>query len=158
MPSGQFTPKQSHLRFFSCFYSLYFSSFSNISSCSIPVTSPVLPPTSFDSWNGFKLVGDNIDKNVRASYQRIGHTTQSLHYFHSYALLDRIDFSGLSDEPPPPSIVDPLTFLPLEEDISLVESDIVTLISRKVILYIIHIHILYIFLFMQDFGPTCCAI
>ena len=105
LPSGQFTPKQSHLRFFSCFY-------------------------SFDSWNGFKLVGDNIDKNVRASYQRIGHTTQSLHYFHSYALLDRIDFSGLSDEPPPPSIVDPLTFLPLEEDISLVESDIVTLISR----------------------------
>ena len=100
------------------------------SSCSVPVTSPVLPPTSFDSWNGFKLVGDNIDKNVRASYQRIGHTTQSLHYFHSYALLDRIDFSGLSDAPPPPSIVDPLTFLPLEEDIYLVESDNVTLISR----------------------------
>ena len=55
-----------------------------------------------DNWHGFKLVGDNIDKNVRASYQCIFHTTQSLHYFHSYAVLDSIDFSGLSDELPHP--------------------------------------------------------
>ena len=88
------------------------------------------PPALSTSWKGFKLVGDNVDKNVRASYQRIGHSTQSLHYFHAYAALDRVDFSGLSDEPPPPSIVDPLSFLPSEDDISMVERDMCTLISR----------------------------
>ncbi len=62
---------------------------------SIPVSSPVPPTTSFDSWNGFKLAGDNIDKKFRASYQRI---RQSMHYFHSYALA--IGQGRLSDEPP----------------------------------------------------------
>ena len=70
-----------------------------------------------------------MDKNVHASYQCIGHSTQSLHYFHTYAALDRVDFSGLSDEPPPLSIVDPLSFLPSEDDISVVERDMCTLIS-----------------------------
>lgn len=85
---------------------------------------------SLDHWKGFKLVGDNIDKNVRASYQRIGRTTRSLHYFHTYAVLDRVDFSGLSDEPLPPSIVDPLSFLPSDRDKNVVERDMIVLMSR----------------------------
>ena len=51
------------------------------------------------SWRGFKLVGDNIDKNVRRSFQRSDRTTKSLHYFHTYALLDRIDLTRFSDQP-----------------------------------------------------------
>jgi len=39
-------------------------------------------------WNGFKIVGDNIDKNVRPSFQRAQHQTKSLHYFNSYAVRD----------------------------------------------------------------------
>ena len=43
-----------------------------------------------------KIVGDNIDKTVKARYMRTGsHRNQSLHYFHSLALRSRIDFSHL---------------------------------------------------------------
>ena len=55
---------------------------------------------SINCWNGFKLIGDNIDKNIYQSFQRLNYGTKSLHYFHPFALLDRVDFSGLSDEPP----------------------------------------------------------
>ena len=48
-------------------------------------------------WTGFSIIGDNIDKNVNPSFQRLHYSTQSLHYFHSYACLDRIDFSNLDD-------------------------------------------------------------
>ena len=41
---------------------------------------PVLPP-----WDGFKLVGGNIDKKIHPLDQRVHCQTQSLHYFHLYA-------------------------------------------------------------------------
>ena len=47
----------------------------------------------------YKLYGDNTDKIVHQRYMRSDiHGTISLHYFHSYAIADRIDFSGLSEE------------------------------------------------------------
>ena len=49
------------------------------------------------TWDGFKLVGDNIDKNIRPSEQRIDRQTRSLHYFHSFAVRDRVNFSNTSD-------------------------------------------------------------
>ena len=40
----------------------------------------------------FKLVGDNnIDKNVKPDDMRHDNQSKSLHYFHTYALSDRID-------------------------------------------------------------------
>ena len=78
-----------------------------------------------NEWKGFKIIGDNIDKNIHRSYQ-----TQSLHYFHACAVLDRVDFSGPSDEPPQPSLVDPLEFLPSQSDVTLVKQDFAILISR----------------------------
>jgi len=36
-------------------------------------------------WNGFKLVGDNIDKNYRQSFHRVDKKTTSIHCFHHYA-------------------------------------------------------------------------
>lgn len=48
--------------------------------------------------HGYKIVGDNIDKVVKPRYMRVDHQSKSLHYFHSYAVRDRIDFSQLSDE------------------------------------------------------------
>ena len=52
---------------------------------SLPASSPKLV------WNGFKIVGDNVDKNVRPTFQR---SNQSLHHFHSYAVKDRVNLSG----------------------------------------------------------------
>lgn len=47
----------------------------------------------FTQWKGFKIIGDNVDKSVRARHQTLTTTDQSLHYFHSVAVMDRVDFS-----------------------------------------------------------------
>ena len=64
---------------------------------------------------GYKIIGDNIDKNVRSRYSNIcmyslilnnnryireGNQTLSLHCYNSYAVRDRTDISGYSDEIP----------------------------------------------------------
>ena len=46
----------------------------------------------------YKLVGDNIDKNVKPREMRSDHQTRSLHYFHTYAVRDRVDMSSYSDD------------------------------------------------------------
>ncbi len=51
-------------------------------------------------WTGFKIIGDNLDKNVHPNFMRLSSQTKSLHFFHAYAALDRIDFSGLSESTP----------------------------------------------------------
>ena len=80
-------------------------------------------------WTGFKLVGDNVDKNVRQSFQRIDRMTRSLHYFHSYAVLDRIDLSGLSDHQEVKEI-DAYTLLPNSEDLKIMKNAFEVLVSR----------------------------
>ena len=50
-------------------------------------------------WSGFKIVGDNLDKTVKPRHMRSDNQNKSLHYFHSMAVKDRIDFSSLSDTP-----------------------------------------------------------
>lgn len=46
------------------------------------------------------LTGDNTDKNVPPRDMTLQHQTKSFHYFHAYAALSRIDFTGLSKETP----------------------------------------------------------
>ena len=46
----------------------------------------------------FKLVGDNIDKNIHPRDIRTDHQGKSLHYFHTYAVQEHVD-SGVSDLP-----------------------------------------------------------
>lgn len=101
-------------------------------SCSMPDDSEqgVISVQWRDTWNGFKIVGDNIDKTVRASFQRIDHSTRSFHYFHMYATLDRVEFSGLSDKTPSVTVVEPLSLLPSEQDMVLVKKDMSIIISR----------------------------
>ena len=49
----------------------------------------------------YKLVGDKIDKGVKARYMRADkYHNKSLHYFHSYAMASRIDFSKFSNVKP----------------------------------------------------------
>ena len=48
----------------------------------------------------YQLCGDNPDKNVKQRHIRIGDSgTKSLHYFHSFAVRDRIDFSDMAERP-----------------------------------------------------------
>ena len=96
----------------------------NIEPESVQQTSSTLP-----KWHGFKLVGDNIDKNVRPSFSRSDKSTQSLHCFHYYAALDRVNLSSFSDATPNME-VDAEKLLINQEDIAQLQSDAVTLISR----------------------------
>ncbi len=47
----------------------------------------------------YHLVGDNVDKGIKQRYMRVGTSKpDDIHYFHSYAVGDRIDFMNLSDQ------------------------------------------------------------
>ena len=48
---------------------------------------------------GYKIVIDNIDKNVKPRNMRVDAQTKSLHYVQMYSVKDRIDFGKLSDIP-----------------------------------------------------------
>ena len=85
-----------------------------------------------NTWCGFRIVGDNIDKNVHRSFQRIEMQTQSLHYFHCYAVRDRIDLSGYSDCPPQRPVIESTTLLPSSCDITKVRQECETLVARYV--------------------------
>ena len=65
---------------------------------------------------GFGMVGDNVDQNVRPSFQRGDMQTESWHCFHSYAVVDRVDISHLSDEPSA-TVVSPDSVLPNSSDL-----------------------------------------
>ena len=45
----------------------------------------------------FKIVGDNIDKTVRPRDMRSDYQARSLHYFHAYAVQDRLNMDTLDD-------------------------------------------------------------
>ncbi len=85
-----------------------------------------------EKWERYKLVADSIDKNFRASYQRIDRTSQSFHYsnFHVYGVLDRVDFYGISDVVQGNYTVDPVSVLPNDADLLRVKRDMCLLISR----------------------------
>lgn len=90
---------------------------------------PYVPPPG---WFGFKIVGDNIDKAIKPRHETIHRHGQSLHYFHSFAVLDRIDFSFLSAEP---SQLDPTLFpaemlLPSSEELDGIKKSFSILIAR----------------------------
>ena len=86
---------------------------------------------------GYRICGDNIDKNVRARYMRSDKKNLSLHYFHSYAVLNRIDASSFSDTVPDTSNlnVDVVanSLLPSPSDDIAIRGNIAKLISRVLV-------------------------
>lgn len=47
----------------------------------------------------YNLCGDNLDKCIKQRYMRVGcKKPDSIHYFHSYAVADRVDFNHLCDQ------------------------------------------------------------
>lgn len=89
----------------------------------------VVPNPQEIQWHGFKIVGDNIDRNIRPSMQRLTHQTRSLHHFHSYAVKDRVDWSKVSDVARS-SELDVTTMLMNEKDWVKFKGDCEVLISR----------------------------
>ena len=100
--------------------------------------------------SGYVIVGDNIDKNIRPSYQRQDRTTQSLHYFHSYAVLNRLDTSGLSDNRPSHITISPEKIIPDFSERQKLLGDFETLVTRYVCISVC----LYLSMIAQDFGGT----
>lgn len=85
------------------------------------------------TWDGFKIVGDNVDKNVRPSFQRQEHQTRSLHHFHAYAVRDRVSCSSLSDNPkaePSPTSINVDIFLMTPQEWDHFKEDCSILITR----------------------------
>ena len=80
-------------------------------------------------WRGYKIVGDNIDKNFRRSFQRVDYQTRSFHYFHSYGVIDRVDFSGLSDAQVTGEI-SLMSILPSKDDIKALKEAFYIFVSR----------------------------
>lgn len=83
----------------------------------------------------YHMCGDNIDKVVKSRYIRFGQDKQqSIHYFNSYAVADRVDFTSLSDRIIPTLQTDPkqiaLSLLPTPEDDRVLKHNICILMSR----------------------------
>ena len=78
---------------------------------------------------GYVLVIDNVDMNVRRSDQRVDRTTQSYHYCHGYAVLNRVNSSPLGDHPPS-GILSVDNVLPDKTDLESILADFEVLISR----------------------------
>ena len=92
------------------------------------------PPTeianaTMTSWPGFKLVIDNVDKNIRPSFQRVDRRTQSLHYCHTIAIKDRINLSEYS-EVGCNNLVTCSDFLPNSQDLKQIKRDLKILVYR----------------------------
>jgi len=87
---------------------------------------------------GYRFIGDNVDKNVKPTYQRHEHRTQSLHHFHSYAVKDRSNSTLLSDVPPNFIIPDPQMFLPSQEDVDSIKEELSILLKRYIKLYLLN--------------------
>ena len=87
---------------------------------------------------GYKLVGDNVDKNVKPSLQRYEMRSQSLHHFHSFAVRDRVPIEALSHSSPVHSAItiasiptpDPQKLLPTPDDMHYIKDEMCILLSR----------------------------
>ena len=89
-------------------------------------------------WCGFRIVGDNIDKSVKPRDLRHNHQSASLHYFHAYAVKDRIDVSNLSSDMPliVSSDIDINSLLPSHENAATLEANMCTLVIRILVKHI----------------------
>lgn len=90
---------------------------------------------------GYKIVGDNLDKSIKARYMRTGGATnQLLHFFHFYAVKDRVDFSHLPDVYPHTCLPSPsnrvLTMLPSADDDKALRSLLAVQVSRALVTYL----------------------
>lgn len=90
---------------------------------------------------GFRLVGDNIDKAIRRRHLRLDRKNESIHYFHVYAVENRIDASQLPDTSTKISEITDIdsaaaSVLPKVRDDLILKDNITVLISRFLYKYL----------------------
>ena len=113
---------------------------SEASVCVLSESVDFMNPDDFPDYNEsqqqrYILTGDNIDKNVTPRDMRADYQTKSLHYFHAYAALNRIDFTGLSKETPTSRLLRNLeisAFLPSVTDCQAVRENYIVLFARVI--------------------------
>ena len=85
-------------------------------------------------WFGYKFLGDNVDGKIRPRFMRSDNQSKEFHYFHQYAVRDRVDTSHFSEEPPS---VDPNAALhkliPTAEDDAAMLTNFSTLVTREIV-------------------------
>ena len=85
-------------------------------------------------------MGDNIDKNVTPRDMRVGNQVKSLHYFHSYAVKDRLDPSSLSGDGHDGDVnsLAISSVLPTVDDCVRIRNDYIILAARVIVENISH--------------------
>ncbi len=80
----------------------------------------------------YKLVGDNVDKHVKPREMRVDAQAETLHYFNTYAVRDRVDASTLPDKPalPDRSSIEVEDILPSPQDHTAITTNFAILIGR----------------------------
>ena len=83
----------------------------------------------------YLIVGDNLDKTINPRYMTFEHQRQSLHYFHSYAVLDRVNCADLPSDVPVGDVksLSFAAFLPTPEDCSVIPHNYSVLLGRVLI-------------------------
>ena len=115
------------------------------STCRDQVQGKETLPQVGSGWFGFKIVGDNIDKNVRPRHQSVDTRTQSLHYFHAFAALDHVNLSLHSEIRPNVNLTefDLQCLLPSPEDLDELkinfEVHIARIITKYMYIYCYHL-------------------
>lgn len=109
------------------------SSSSQVSNLSLQ--SRCFPPVRDSGCYSYILVGDNIDRAIRACHMSMEHQNQFLHFFHCYAALDRVNFQHLPNNGPigRPADLPVSTFLPDFEDCSRLRENYAILIGRELV-------------------------
>ena len=102
-----------------------------------PITVIGSPPDTVEQplipWNGFKLVGNNLDKNFHRRHQTFEKQTRSFHFFHYYAVKDRVQLAKMDDTAPEkPLKIKPELFLPTKAGLNGIESNFTTYIARYI--------------------------
>ena len=86
-------------------------------------------------FKGVKIVGDNIDKNVKPRFMRSDHQGKSLHYFHCYVVQNRFDLSMPEDYPDIPAKPKPEDLLPSESDTATMKAYFAIHVARTLCKY-----------------------
>ena len=114
-------------------YNAVFKPFDAVETMDMPTDYEVFKKTSSQSHQSlsYKLVGDNVDKNIKARYIRMDvYSNQSLHCFHSFAVMNRVDFSHLFPVSFHSSQEIVKSLLPSASHDTVLYSHIITIISR----------------------------
>ena len=110
------------------------SSIDSVSASSISGVSDISTTIPVQIHPSFKLVGDNVDKTIKPREETYESHSKSLHHFHSFAVKDRIDTSGLTDDPSLPDVdsCDVESVLPTTADHTILKKDMTVLMSRMI--------------------------